>query len=343
MRTTRNMSGAICAFFAVIVLCMVSSPAVADVVEPAGPRVVSATPGEGRLVDIVVYSPAMDRGIEVQVLRPVDTATPAPTLYLLDGVDGGKDDATWSVRTDAPEFFADKHVNVVTPLDGAFSYYTDWLRPDPGLAKTNNNNGVNMWTTFLTEELPQVVDDYFDTTGENALGGISMAGTSVVNLAMTAPTVYNSIASFSGCAITSPGPGQDFVKVVVGVGGGNPENMWGPYDDPAWVAHDPVVNAEKLPRIPMYITTATGIPGPYDTLADPRIDNDATELAGTLVLGGAIEAATHYCTTQLENRTTALGMDNIRYNVKPVGTHSWGYWQDDLHDAWPMFAESLGL
>lgn len=340
MRGIRIARGLIGAATAATVLCGVSSPATA---EAGSPHVITAERAEGRLVDVVVYSPSMDRGIPVQVLRPADLSTPAPTLYLLNGVDGGKNDATWSVHTDAAEFFADKHVNVVTPLDGAFSYYTDWLRPDPGLAQINDNNGVNRWTTFLTSELPPAIDEYFDTTGENALGGISMAGTSVLNLVMAAPTVYNSVASFSGCAMTSPGPGQDFVKVVVGIGGGNPENMWGPYNDPAWVAHDPVVNAEKLPHIPMYITTATGIPGPYDTLADPRIDNNVAVLAATLALGGGIEAATHFCTTQLADRTTALGMDNIRYNIKPAGTHSWGYWQDDLHDSWPMFAASLGL
>ena len=302
-----------------------------------------AQSADSRLVDISVYSPSMGRDIPLQVLRPADTSTPAPTLYLLNGVDGGKDDATWSVRTDAPKFFADKHVNVVTPLGGAFSYYTDWERPDPGLAKSGNNNGVNMWTTFLTEELPPVIDSMFATTGENALAGLSMAGTSVLDLAMAAPALYNSVGSFSGCAMTSRGIGQDFVKLVVAVGGGDAENMWGPYDGPGWPAHDPVVNADKLPRIPMYITTATGIPGPYDTLGDPRIDNDVTDLALQLVLGGGIEAATHYCTTQLADRTNALGMNNIRYNFKPAGTHSWGYWEDDLHDSWPMIAASLGV
>jgi len=175
---------------------------------------------DSRLVDISVYSPSMGRDIPLQVLRPADTSRPAPTLYLLNGVDGGKDDATWSVRTDAPKFFADKHVNVVTPLGGAFSYYTDWERPDPGLAKSGNNNGVNMWTTFLTEELPPVIDSMLATTGENALAGLSMAGTSVLDLAMAAPALYNSVGSFSGCAMTSPGIGQNFVKLVVAVGGG---------------------------------------------------------------------------------------------------------------------------
>jgi diacylglycerol O-acyltransferase / trehalose O-mycolyltransferase len=25
------------------------------------------------------------------------------------------------------------------------------------------------------------------------------------------------------------------------------------------------------------------------------------------------------------------------------GTHSWAYWQEDLHESWPMVAASLGV
>ena len=27
----------------------------------------------------------------------------------------------------------------------------------------------------------------------------------------------------------------------------------------------------------------------------------------------------------------------------PNGTHSWGYWQDQMHDSWPTFAPALGV
>jgi diacylglycerol O-acyltransferase/trehalose O-mycolyltransferase len=27
----------------------------------------------------------------------------------------------------------------------------------------------------------------------------------------------------------------------------------------------------------------------------------------------------------------------------PTGTHSWGYWEDDLHNSWPMLARSMGI
>ncbi|MDJ0114615.1 alpha/beta hydrolase-fold protein, partial [Rhodococcus erythropolis] len=76
---------------------------------------------------------------------------PRPTLYLLNGAGGGEDRATWQRQTDVNEFFADKNVNVVTPLEGAFSYYTDWVNDDPSL-------GRQKWQTFLTQELPPVID-----------------------------------------------------------------------------------------------------------------------------------------------------------------------------------------
>ncbi|MDH6676135.1 diacylglycerol O-acyltransferase/trehalose O-mycolyltransferase [Rhodococcus sp. LBL1] len=233
-------------------------------------RLVSSTQQAGQRVDIEVYSPSMQRNIPLQVLRPKDTSTPAATFYLLNGAGGGEDGAAWDLQTDVGDFFADKHVNVVTPMEGAFSYYTDWRNPDPGLAATSGNNGTNKWTTFLTEELPPVIDAAFDTTGDNAIAAISMTGTSVLDLAIEAPALYKSVGSFSGCAITSETPGRQFVKLVVGLGDGNVDNMWGPPDDPEWITRDPYVNADKLPRIPMYISTASGLPGPTTRWTTPE-------------------------------------------------------------------------
>ncbi len=319
------------------------SPDTADVDVTTGARLVSLEESAGRQVDIEVYSPSMQRNIPLQVLRPRDTGIPAPTFYLLNGAGGGEDGAAWNLQTDVGEFFADKHVNVVTPTEGAFSYYTDWRNPDPGLAATSGNNGINKWTTFLTEELPSVIDDAFDTTGDNSIAAISMTGTSVLDLAIQAPDLYKSVGSYSGCAITSRAPGRQFVRLVVGLGDGDTDNMWGPEDDPEWVARDPYVNADKLPRIPMYISTASGLPGAHDNMGNPRIQGKLAALASQVVVGGIIEASTQYCTDQLSKKTRALGMDNIVYNFRAAGTHSWGYWEDDLHESWPMIAHSLGI
>ncbi|MFB8008515.1 alpha/beta hydrolase [Nocardia sp. NPDC056000] len=317
------------------------APAPAQAAVPA--RLISQTAGTGRLLQITVYSPAMDRDIALQVLRPVDTATPAPTLYLLNGAGGGEDAASWVAQTDLNGFFADKQVNIVVPMEGAFSYYTDWQQDDPGLGKLLGNNGRNKWATFLTEELPPVIDHAFGTNGVNGLAGISMAGTSVLDLAIAAPELYRTVAAYSGCAMTSDPLGQSFINFVISLGGGRAQNMWGPLNGPEWRAHDVLLNADRLPRIPMYISSGTGLPGPHDVLADPTVRQNTKTLANQMMVGGGIEAATNYCTARLAERTNALGRNDITYNLDAPGTHSWGYWQDELHRSWPVLGPALGL
>lgn len=287
-----------------------------------------------RQLTMYVRSAAMDKVIPLEVILPADASAPRPTLYLLNGAGGGEDSATWQTRTDVVNFFGDKNVNVVNPIGGAYSYYTDWQQPDPVL-------GLNRWTTFLTEELPPIVDATLGTTGENAVAGLSMAGTSVLSLAEAAPSVYRAVGAFSGCAETSTQPGQDYVTFVVSFRGGDVNNMWGPPGSPAWVANDPVVNAEKLRGIDLYISNGTGLPGPHETLAGPMVNGDPGVLANQVIVGGVIEAGTNQCTQRLADRLNTLGIP-ATYDFRPTGTHSWGYWQDDLHNSWPMIADAIG-
>ncbi|SEK66653.1 alpha/beta hydrolase [Rhodococcus maanshanensis] len=299
-------------------------------------RLVSDVAGPGQKRSISVYSASMDKEIPLDVLRPKDTSTPAPTLYLLNGTGGGTGKVTWEQQTDIAEFFAGKHVNVVTPQAGFASYYTDWLKDDPVL-------GRNKWTTFLTKELPPIIDAHFGANGENAITGMSMSGTSVLSLAISAPGLYNSVASFSGCAMTSDPVGQRYVELVVeNRGKGNSENMWGPKSGQGWKDNDPFVNAEKLRGVPMYIASRTGAPGQYDTFDNPRVEGNPVVLANQIVVGGVIEAATNECTHRLSDRLDALGIP-ATFAFEPTGSHSWGYWQDDLHKAWPMLARSMNL
>ncbi|KXX56517.1 alpha/beta hydrolase [Rhodococcus sp. LB1] len=302
----------------------------------AGPPEASAGPEpEPETVTVHVYSPSMDRVVPVAVQTPADTSVPRPTLYLLNGAGGGEDEATWQHQADVESFFADKNVNVVTPLAGAFSYYTDWQRDDPEL-------GRNKWTTFLTQELPPIIDAEFGTSGVNAIAGISMAGTSVLSLAIAAPSLYRGIGAYSGCAETSTDAGQFYVRTVVeSRGGADSENMWGPLGGPGWVANDPLVNAEKLRGTAMFISSSTGLPGEHDTLTARSVDGDPSVLANQVIVGGIIEAAVDSCTHRLASRFDELGID-ATFDFRPSGTHSWGYWEDDLHESWPMLATAMG-
>ncbi|MFC9440783.1 esterase family protein, partial [Nocardia sp. NPDC057030] len=62
----------------------------ADPVSPA-PHIDHLRFEQPRLIDAGVYSAAMNSVVRVRVLRAVDPEAPAPTLYLLNGANGGVD------------------------------------------------------------------------------------------------------------------------------------------------------------------------------------------------------------------------------------------------------------
>ncbi|WP_414731724.1 alpha/beta hydrolase [Williamsia sp.] len=296
-----------------------------------GARVTSLVQLDGNLWEITVHSPSMDRDIPFQLIRPAGGAG-APTLYLLNGAGGGEDGANWLAQTDAREFFADKFVNVLIPSKGIGSYYTDWIAEDPTV-------GRPMWTTFLTTELPSVIDDALATDGRNAIAGLSMSATSVLDLAISAPGLYRSVASYSGCAQTSTPLGQAAVRgIVLTASGGNADNMWGPATSPLWVERDPYVNAEKLRGLSLYLSSGSGAAGRYDTPESQA--PGAPPVENQIIVGGALEAATRYCTEAMADRLRELDIP-AEIHLPTEGTHSWLYWQDELHRSWPTIEAGL--
>ncbi|MET7771706.1 alpha/beta hydrolase family protein [Nocardia sp. NPDC005366] len=322
-------AGAVLLAASLFLACVLTS-AHADPAPADASRIVQIRPGTGRQTQLEVYSAAMDRTVRMTLLRAADPDSPAPTLYLLNGSSGGSD-GNWVDRTDLADFFAAKQVNVVVLLDGAGSYFTDWRADDPVL-------GRQRWATFLTEELPPIVDGAFDGTGANAIAGVSMAGTSVFQLALAAPGFYRAIGSYSGCVRTSDPAGQAIVGAVVTTQRGTLANMWGPPGDPAWRAKDPYLQADKLRGTAVYVSTGTGLPGPNDNLAGAR--GEVTHLLYQFLFGAPLEVVANVCTRQLQERLRTAGIA-ATFDLRPTGTHSWGYWQDDLHKSWPMFEEAL--
>lgn len=282
--------------------------------------------------DIVVHAASMNRDIPLTVIHPRNTSKPAGVLYLLNGAGGGEDAATWQGKTDIVKFFSDKNVYVVIPMEGAFTYYTDWIKPEPVL------HGVNKWSTFLAKELPPVVSATYNTNGRNAIAGISSSGTSVLNLAIQNPGLYRAVGAYSGCAATSNTYGSAFIQVVVEARGeADVKNMWGPVGGPLWKANDPVIHAEGLRGTSLYLSSANGLPGPHDNLQNEPSPGD---LADRIMLGGTIEAATNYCTEQLVAKLNRLNIPATVDRPGP-GTHSWPYWQDQLHKSWPQLARAI--
>ena len=118
MRVIVTVAACVAALFAGVV---VSAPASAA---PAGPtdasRIEAVSMKSPTRAQVTTYSAAMGRRITVSVLLPRDRSTPRPTLYLLDGIDGGVytnyTESGWTYQTDIEKFMADKQVYVVLPL-----------------------------------------------------------------------------------------------------------------------------------------------------------------------------------------------------------------------------------
>lgn len=314
-----------------------SKSLLADPQSPDGSRIEKATYKDDRSIRLYVHSAAMNRTFPVDVQRPADASVPRPTLYLLNGAGGGEDDASWQKKTDIVNgFLSDKNVNVVQPIGGKWSYYTDWLKDDPNL-------GRNKWKTFFTEELPPLIDGALGTNGVNAIAGLSTSGTSVLNLAIGKPGLYKSVAAYSGCAESSTEVGREAVKLTVNTwGGGDVRNMYGDDDNPAWQDNDPLLHADQLRGANLYISSGNGLPGQWDTLNGPYALPGAYGLGNQLVIGGVIEAATNYCSHNLQGKLDSLNIP-ATYNFRNSGTHSWGYWHDDFLDSWPVLARGLGI
>ncbi|WP_024795806.1 alpha/beta hydrolase [Tomitella biformata] len=295
---------------------------VAPAAAAPAPHITGITEIGPQILQVDVYSPSMDRVIPNTVLRPRGGGS-APTLYLLNGVRGGTDGIGWLNSSDYEDFFADKNVNVVTPIGGPSSNYTDWRFDDPLLGPAQ----ANQWQTYLTQELPGVIDAQFHTTGRNAIAGLSMSAGPALDLAIQAPWLYDAVGAYSGCPMNSGIFGTAQVAGVVAASGGNAFNMWGPPGDPHWAAHDPYLRAGELRGTAVYLSGASGIPGPVDKLPPLMV-------VGAAVGGGtAVEAIANACTATMSQRLNELGVAHT-YNYRDQGAHTWGLFEADLRNSW---------
>lgn len=314
--------------------------------------------GFNNVEEISAYSPSMDRHVPLLLIRPFDKAKRenAPTLYLLNGADGGEGSANWLHQTDIVEYYggiddpekslrkkAGGHdpspgigANIVIPMAGKFSYYTDWVEDAPSLG------GKQMWETFLTKELPGPLEAALGANGKRAIAGMSMTGTTSLLYAQHNPGMYDAVGSFSGCAATTTGLAPAFIDITLNRGGANMQQMWGGPNTDTARDNDALLNAHKLKgQENIYVSNGNGLPGYMDMPWSPRVGGDLFASSTVMVEGGAIEGATNLCTHELKFKTDSLGIP-VTYNLRPVGTHQWAYWQDDLRGFWGPVTKGLG-
>ncbi|MDU0479073.1 alpha/beta hydrolase family protein [Staphylococcus chromogenes] len=286
----------------------------------------------GDAKEMWAYSPSMDRWVPLVVL-PASNPN-RPIVYALNGGDGGQGRANWIAQTDILDFYKDKDVNVVIPMAGAFSYYTDWQQEAPTLG------GKQKWETFLTKELPGPIEQKLGASNKRAIMGLSMSATSTLLLAEHNPGFYDAVGSFSGLAETSSPLGLFAIDQTLNRGRVNKEMMWGPLGTGNWHYHDALLNSEKLRGTSLYVSNASGLIGEHDVLSAPRVKGNPANLAILGIEGGAIEGATNLATHNLKAKLDREGIP-ATFNFRNTGTHSWAWWEEDLRHSWEVFGPAL--
>lgn len=281
--------------------------------------------------ELWAFSPSMQRDVPF-VIIPAHEAN-RPTIYLLNGADGGEGTANWIMQTNVIDFYREKNVNVVIPMSGELSYYTDWVTEQPRLG------GKQMWETFLTKELPGPMEKHLNSSNKRAIVGMSMSATTSLLYAQHNPGFYDAVGAYSGCASTSRGVSVAWIDEVLKRGGLNHTQMWGPLGTPTWHYNDALINAEKLRGTEVYASNGSGMSGEYDMLSNPRVKSPIQQGVNKVV-GGGIEAATNQCTHDLKAKMDQLGIPGD-FKFRPTGTHSWGYWEEDMHTSWPTYERAF--
>ncbi|MFI9511460.1 alpha/beta hydrolase-fold protein [Nocardia sp. NPDC052566] len=285
-----------------------------------------------RRVALWVNSPSMGAPVQVQLLLARDWNTRPdsrfPVLFLLDGLRATDDESGWTKDAGAVDFFADKNVTVVLPIGGQSSFYSDWLQP---------NNGKNYkWETFLTKELPPLLESQWRATDVRGMEGLSMGGTAAMFLAARNPNFVKYAASYSGFLTTTTlGMPQAIQFAMRDAGGFDSSAMWGAPGSQEWADHDPYALAEKLKGITLYVSSGSGANGPFDQASG--IPGVSTNYAGM-----GLEILSRLTS---QNFVTKLGKLSIpaQVNYRPSGTHSWPYWDFEMRQSWAQAAGALGV
>jgi diacylglycerol O-acyltransferase / trehalose O-mycolyltransferase len=302
----------VCSFIVALIsaLPMLSIP-VAAADPPQGAHITDIQHVNDRWDKVSVYSPSMNTVVVNDVFKAPNAS--APVFYLLPGIEGS-DDRAWFGMTDIQGFFANKNVNVVSPLGGAFSWWTNWI-----------NDGGKQYQTYMTRELPPLINAQYHTNGRNAVGGLSSTGGTAIDYAVQAPGLFRAVGSYSGFpSVSDPDETQQVALTLAG-GGQSAENMWGPLGGPGWVAHDPSKNAGKLRGVAVY-AAASGSGGAGDVDRLPAG-------FGPNVAGGLIERITADSTKRFADAANAAGV-RINYVVRPEGSHTWGLFESEMQESW---------
>ncbi|WP_304117844.1 esterase family protein [Mycolicibacterium bacteremicum] len=275
---------------------------------------------------LMVPSAGMGRDIKIQFQSGGENS---PAVYLLDGLRAQDDFNGWDINTQAFEWFLDSGLSVVMPVGGQSSFYADWYAP----ARNKGPTVTYKWETFLTQELPAYLqaNKAVKPTGSAAVG-LSMAGSSALNLATWHPQQFIYAGSMSGFLNPSEGWWPFLINISMGDAGGfKADDMWGKTQDPnsGWKRNDPMVN------IPTLVANNTRL-WVYCGNGQPN------ELGGGDLPATFLEDLTIRTNITFRDNYLAAGGSNGVFNFPDNGTHNWAYWGRELQAMLPDLQRVLG-
>jgi S-formylglutathione hydrolase FrmB len=295
---------------------------------------------DGRLLHVILNSPAMGTTVNNYVLLPPGynptAKTRYPVLYLLHGADGSyKDWVDNGVQSLIDtESAADqlKPFITVMPDGGLWGFYSDWYGSD---LDGDTPNPPPAYATYDIHELIPWIDQNFRARTARryrSIAGLSMGGFGTMSYASRYPDLFSVAGSFSGAVdIDADYPaGSEGLNALSPIFTDAPpeECVWGDAvtDNVNWRTVDPTYLASNLSNTSLFVASGDGEPGPYDTTST--------------YADGSVEAVIWYMNQQF---TDALGNAGIPYTsyFYGAGTHSWPYWLRDLQHFLPLMENAF--
>ncbi|WP_067825816.1 alpha/beta hydrolase [Nocardia inohanensis] len=322
-----------------------AAPLIGSIASPATARAAFNSDGFDFYVDSATMGPVKSR-----VFRAADGNTNR-VLYALDGMRARDDLNGWEIETEVARELTKQNINVVMPVGGQSSFYTDWnaastfLGSSAGTDAGRTNSGSSQvlaggpgksyaykWETFLSKELPTGLRDRlgFSST-RNGVVGLSMSGSSALMLAAFYPGQFCYAGSFSGALNMSDSVMRNAVRVaMLDAGGFNVESM--AKTTSQWQHLDAYSFAPKLKAngTRMWISAGSGLPTSSDAL-------NMTTLQGM-----GIEAVALMGTRAFQSRYAGLGGSNVTYDFPGVGVHNWKNWEAQLYKMLPDLSANIG-
>jgi S-formylglutathione hydrolase FrmB len=151
-----------------------------------------------------------------------------------------------------------------------------------------------------------------------------MGGFGAMSYAARHPGMFTAAASFSG--VVAPLRYAALTRAIVAAGGGDPSALWGSpkAQRRVWAAHDPITLAPRLEGTRIFVGAGNGRLGPFDTTRHTDPTEHSLEPENVAFV----------------RRLRALHIP-ATVDLYGPGTHSWPYWQRELHRALPLLLGPL--